>query len=284
MRRFAATALLMAVSVRAPAQSSEPPPPPDDERQAPRRPVTEMGYYDACFGVPRIAPGPGFGIYGEIPIYGGGPISSPGPSLPVPSASGDDKAWLILAVLAAAALPVVVYAIDSPPSRIVMQRFRCPTFSLDLIGGGVNGPAGGSGFLTTRIGFGVEHVAADLEFEQATSAVNGFATHLLLRPTPRAHIEGGLAIGYRRNALGGSVQDGLEIGLPHRYVLWREELSSVALEVRPMLMIGSHVEPSLEGALLFPLAQVLQLRLGGRVYTFNGNLLTGLSLGFSLVL
>ena len=80
------------------------------------------------------------------------------------------------------------------------------------------------------------------------------------------------------------MQDGLEIGLPHRYALWRDGLRTVALELRPLLLLGSGIEPSLEAAFLFPLAQVLHLRVGGRVYTFEGDLLWGLSGGVSLTL
>jgi hypothetical protein len=84
--------------------------------------------------------------------------------------------------------------------------------------------------------------------------------------------------------LGDRVQDGLEVGLPHRYALWRDGLRTLALEVRPLLLLGSRIEPSLEAAFLIPLAQVLHLRVGGRVYTFQGDLLWGLGAGLGLTL
>jgi len=80
------------------------------------------------------------------------------------------------------------------------------------------------------------------------------------------------------------IQEGFEIRLPHRYALWRDELKTVALEIRPLLLISSTVEPTLEAAFLFPLAQVLQLRVGGRAYTFQGELRWGVSTGLSLTL
>jgi hypothetical protein len=282
MGRLPALVLLLSLAAR--AQEMPPPPPPEDAQELPRRPpVSEMGYYDACFGVPRVGAGP-FGIYGEVPIGLGGGSSGGAPSLPIPSASSDDKAWLVVAVVAVAALPIVVYALDSPAPRIVVQRFRCPTFSLDLVGGAINGAGLSSGYLTTRFGFGVEHIAADFEYDGAPRAVSSYATHFVLRATPRAHVEGGLAIGYRRSVLDGRAQDGLEIGIPHRYALWRDELRTVALELRPFLMVGSQIEPSLEAAILVPLAQVLHLRVGGRVYTFGGRILSGFSLGLSIAL
>lgn len=285
-------AAAVALSLALPAWPQEmaagppPPPPPDDvPQEQPRTPPMqgEMGYYESCFGVPKVGPAP-FGIYGQVPIPIGGE-SSGGP--PAPSVPKDEKAWLVVAVVAAIALPVVIYAVDKPAPRLVLQRFQCPTFNLEILGGADNGSSIGvrsSGFVTTRFGFGVGHVAADFQYDASPAAVSAFAAHLLLRPTPRDHVEGGLAIGYRRSVLGARVQEGLEVGLPHRYALWRDGLRTLGLELRPLLLLGSRVEPSLEAAFLVPLADVLHLRVGGRVFTFEGDLLWGLSGGLSLTL
>ncbi len=284
-------AVALAFSLALPAWPEEPaPPPPDGEVQEPPRhepQAEQMGYYESCFGVPRVGHGP-FGLSGEVvvPISGGstGGVSS----VPVSSKSTDEKALLIVAVLAAVAMPVVVYATDNPAPRIVLQRFRCPTFTLDFLGGIDNGRTAvgdrAAGFVSTRIGVGVGHVATEFQYEGGSRTVSAFSTHLLIRPTPREHIEGGLAIGYRRSVFDDRIQEGLEVGLPHRYALWRDELRTVALEVRPMLLLSSGVEPSLEAAFLIPLAQVMQLRIGGRAYTFEGDLRWGLSTGLSLTL
>jgi len=280
-------ALAAVFSLALPAWPEEPPPPPPDDEPQPRPvPAEQVGYYESCFGVPRPGAGP-FGISGEVAIpIGGG--SSGGSPLPVPSKSSDEKAWLVAAVVAAVALPVVVYAMDKPAPRLVLQRFHCPTFTLDLLGGVDSGRVlpgdGANGFVSTRFGFGVGHLATDFQYDGATRTVSAFSTHLLIRPTPREHIEGGVAIGYRRSVFGDRVQEGLEVGLPHRYALWRDGLRTVALELRPLLLVGSSVEPSLEAAFLIPLAQVLHLRVGGRVYTFEGDFLWGLSTGLSLTL
>jgi len=300
MKQLVAAALV--VSLAFPAWGQEPPPPPPDgEAQEPppseepppsvepprREPRAEqMGYFDSCFGVPHVGQGP-FGIAGEVVIpISGGPASAP--SLPISSKSSDEKALLLLAVVAAVALPVVVYAIDNPAPRLVLQRFQCPTFTLDFYGGVDNGRTAigdrATGFVSTRFGFGVGHLATDFEYEGGSGTVSAFSTHFLLRPTPREHIEGGLALGYRRSVLDGRIQEGFEIGLPHRYALWRDELKTVALEIRPLLLISSTIEPTLEAAFLIPLAQVLQLRVGGRAYTFQGELRWGVSTGLSLTL
>ena len=289
MKQLIAVAVVFSLALPAWPEGPPPPPPDDEGQQLPRQapPVEQAGYYESCFGVPRVGYGP-FGISGEVAIPVGGGSSGGVPSVPVSSKSSDEKVWLVAAVVAAIAAPMVVYAIDKPAPRLVLQRFRCPTFTLDFLGGADTGRAalgnGAFGFVSTRFSFGVSHFAADLQYDGAPRAVSAFSTHLLIRPTPREHIEGGLAIGYRRSVLRDRFQEGLEVGLPHRYALWRDGLRTVAFELRPLLLLGSGVEPSLEAAFLVPLAQVLHLRVGGRVYTFQGDLLWGLSTGLSLTL
>ncbi len=281
-------AVALAVSLALPAwsQQSPPPPPPDDappEQPRPPAQVSEPGYYESCFGTPRVGAGR-FSIYGEVPIPIGGDSAG---SVPTPSVSGskDGKAWLVVAAVALIVLPVVIYAVDNPAPPIVLQRFQCPTVSFDILGGADYGGAlsnGSGGFVSSRFSFGVGHLASDFQFEASPSAVSGFSAHVLLRPTPREHIEGGLAIGYRRSVLGGRIQDGLEVGLPHSYALWRDGLRTLSLELRPLLLVSSRVEPSIEAAFAFPLFNVLRLRAGGRVYTFQGDLLWGMFAGISL--
>jgi hypothetical protein len=287
MTRILAAALVLTVSLPAFSQQAGAPPPPPDDNVQERPQASEMGYYESCFGVPRVGTGP-FSIYGEMPIpIGSSGGSTPAPISSLPSAGNDDKAWLILAVVAVAVAPIVLYSVDSPAPRIVLQRFACPTFSLQLSGGADNGAAlgsGSSGFLSTRISFGVGHVATDFQYDASPRAVSAFAGHLLVRVTPRDHVEGGLAIGYRRSVLGDRIQEGLEVGLPHQYALWRDGLRTFSLELRPMLMVGSSIEPTLEAAFLIPLAEVLHLRAGGRVYTFQGDVLWGLSAGLDITL
>lgn len=290
MKQPIAAALAFSLALPAFAQETAgpPPPPPDEvaqEQPRPSAPEGELNYYQSCFGVPRVGAGP-FSIYGEVPIPLGGQ-SSGAPALPAVSGGNDDKAWLVVAVVAVMLLPVVVYAVDRPAPRLVLQRFRCPTFSLDLLGGADNGTAAGGGsggFVSTRLLFGVGHLASDFQYDAAPNAVSAFSAHLILRPTPREHVEGGFAIGYRRSILGGGMQEGLEIGVLQRYALWRDGLRTLALDLRPLLLIGARLEPSLEAAFLIPLAEVLHLRAGGRVFTFAGDLHWGLSAGLSLTL
>ena len=88
------------------------------------------------------------------------------------------------------------------------------------------------------------------------AAAEGLAQYTSEKKMAMPSGEGGFAIGYRRMVVNGFVEDGLELGVPHRYALWRDGLRTLSLDLRPMLLLGSRVEPSLEAAFLFPLGDV----------------------------
>ena len=289
MKPLVAVALVLSLASPAWPQSVTAPPPPPDPESPPPVPSSEVSYYDSCFGVPR--PGTGrFGIGGEVIVPLGGSSSGGGPpavSLP----SGIRRRPGCAARGRARGRGACPWS--STPWTTRRRGSSCsassaPTFSLDLMGGAEasrSAANGGSGFVSTRFSFGIGHVATDFQFDGASnSGVSAFAAHMLFRVTPHEHVDGGLAVGYRRSFLDDRVQDGLEIGLPHRYALWRDGLKTFALELRPMLLLGSSVEPSLEAAFLIPVAQIFHLRLGGRVYTFQGDLMWGLAGGINLTL
>jgi hypothetical protein len=192
----------------------------------------------------------------------------------------------VLAVVVAMALPVVVYALDDDAPPVVVQRFHCPAMTFEGSGGSQTGAEGvTAGVASGRLTFAMSHVGADFQFEAGPSAVNVFATHLLLRPTPEAHIEGGLALGYRNAFYNGLYRDGFEVGLPHRYAFWRDGLRTVGLDVRPFLVFGrAGLDAGLEAAFVFPLAEFLHVRAGGRVFSWGSTLLYGFDAGLSLVL
>ena len=214
---------------------------------------------------------------------------NPGAPALASGGSTDDKLWLVVAVVAVAILPVVLYSFDAPAPRLVLQRFACPTFGFEYQGG-VETSRSDLGNVshavnTGRLEFGYRHFAVDLRFDSSRGAVDSFATHVILRALPRSHVEGGLAVGYRRSVFRDLRQEGFELGLPHRYTFWREDLRSFGLELRPSLFFSAgRVEPSLEAAVLIPIFDVLHLRAGGRAFTFNGSVFWGLQAGLSLTL
>lgn len=285
-------ATLLAVVVAASSFAQEPsaPPlptvaPPTAAAPAPTPVPVEPSFMQQCFGFPSGA------FLLPIPRVGGvatpaAPVTSAGaPAGPSSSGgglgslgSGDGKALLVVAVLVAIALPVVVYALDSDAPRIVEQRFFCPSFQLELQGGAVTGRElpGARAMGAGRVSFGVGHFGLDAQFDVAPAAVNTFASHLLLRLTPRQHLEGALAVGYRQLMVGRDVRPGFDLGLPHRYVFWRDDLRTFGLDVRPALQFGPRgIDAALEAAVVIPLLEVLHLTVGGRVFSFGEAIVSG---------
>lgn len=142
MKQLVALALVFSLARPAwPEELRPPPPPPDDEVEElpPEAPQAERaGYYDSCFGVPRVGAGP-FGISGEVVIpVGGG--SSGAPPVPVSSGSSDEKAWLValelrpLLLIGSSLEPSLEAAFLVPLAQILHLRAggRVYTFAGDL--------------------------------------------------------------------------------------------------------------------------------------------------------
>ncbi len=290
-----------------PAAVQPQPPPPDEPYVAPTS-------WQRCFAVPAQAwvahPTSGrYYLYGSHHL----PLSGPVSSAPAAGASGSNfhaatpvgqapprggsssggsaggvgdlgKAVLILAVVAVAILPIIIYALDSDAPPVVDQRFHCPSFGLDLYGGvdlaaSVGGVAGTG---TGRLNFGYSYFGTDFEFTYSGTSITAWAGHLLLRIGPKNHIEPNLAFGYRSLALRGAVRHGLEVGVPHRYVFWRENLRQFALELRPTFTFGlGTFDVGLEGALVIPIVEPVHVRAGGRVQSFGDEVIGGVNLGLS---
>lgn len=297
------------LNVADPAMVANPPltnapipnPPPIANAPLPSEPAPVPTYSQQCFGYPSgpyLMPLPrtSTAVYlsnGGVSASGasagtgrGASSSSSGSGSSVGSGgSGDGKAILVLAVLVAVALPVVIYAIDDDAPRIVQQRFECPSFQLDLMGGVDTGVAfpGANGMGQGRFTMGMGYFGADAQFDLSPNAVSVFNSHLMARLTPKAHLELSIAAGYRRLTVGNSVRQGFDLGVPHRYVFNRDDLKSFGFELRPALTFGPlGIDASLEGALVIPLLEVLHLRVGGRVFSFGNAIVVGANAGLTL--
>ncbi len=290
--------LCVAFIASAVSAQTEPPLVPIEE-DAPTAPAESPSYADRCFAVPAMVwiPHTSGGFYAVNPrttsaplssFHGAAPVTAPPSSTSSSSSSGGGgdigKAVLVLAVVAVAVLPIIVYVADDDAPAVVEQRFRCPTFGLDLVGGadfGLNG-AGGGGL--GRMTFGFSYFGADFQYELSSLGTRALAGHLMLRFAPKKHIEPNLAFGYRNMVLGGRMRHGLEVGVPHRYVFWREGLKQFGLELRPTLMFGlGSLDAGLEAALIYSIAEPFQVRLGGKVQSFGDDILGGVNGGVSLV-
>lgn len=298
--------LLVLVAHTALAQEPTAPPLPPPDMVAPPPPVQAPPplptYAQQCFGypsgvylmpLPRVSSSLSFtgGSTGGTSAGGasasGSGSGSSGSGSIGSGGSGDGKAILVLAVLVAVALPVVIYAIDDDAPRIVQQRFECPSFQLDLMGGLDTGVAfpGARGMGQGRFTMNLGHFGTDVQFDLSPSAVSVFNAHGLVRLSPKQHLEPAIALGYRRMTVGTSVRHGFDIGLPHRYVLWRDDLRSFGLELRPSLTFGpSGIDPSLEGAVTLPLIELVHVRVGGRVFSYGNAIVLGVNAGLSLTI
>jgi hypothetical protein len=287
--RGACAVLVVTLAVQAVAQTPSSPPLPEP---APSQPVPvpveapPPTFVQQCFGLPSgawLVPlprvGGGVAVQGPAPVSNArAPASSSGGGGLGNLGGGDGKAALVVVVLVALALPVVVYALDTDAPRIVEQRFFCPSFQVEAQGGALTGRElpGVHPFGAGRVSFGVGHFGLDAQFDFAPSAINTFSTHVQVRIAPKQHVEGALAAGYRQLSVGGDVRPGFDLGLPHRYVFWRDDLRTFGLEVRPALQFGPRgIDASLEAALVVPLLEVLHLKLGGRVFSFGEAIVWG---------
>ncbi len=235
------------------------------------------------------ATGGGGSTHGAAPVGGGhgaAPAGSGGGGLNLGSGGGNAEGLLIAAVVVVAALPLVVYALDSEPEGEVRERFFCPSFGVEAIAGTQGGLGVASDLHTlTRLSFAYSYLATDLEYSWTSTGVSGLGSHFILRAEPRAHISGGLALGYRRQEYDGVTRGGFEIGLPHTYAFLRDGVRTIGLELRPMLAFTPlGIDGRLEAAFLFPLADFLHLRAGGRVFSFGSETFFGLDAGLSLTL
>ena len=293
--------LLLLVSGSAAAQTALTPPP------LLPTPLESPSYLQRCFAVPAQVwiPATGGRSFAVNPATNSAPLSNLHPAQPVgtpnttaappPSGGsgggglgglGDGKGALILAVVIVAVLPVIVYAVDEDAPAVVEQRFHCPTFGFDLTGGvDLGARVGTRGAGSGRFTFGVGYFGTDVQFDASSGSINSWSTHLLLRIAPKKHIEPNIALGFRSMTLGNTTRLGLEFGVPHRYVLWREGLRQLSIELRPTFTIGpSGFDVGLESALIIPIAEPLHLRAGGKVQSFGNDIIGGFNAGLTFSL
>lgn len=200
---------------------------------------------------------------------GGSGTGSSGGGFSGGSGAGAGYAILALAVVAIAALPIIVYAVDSDADALTMERFYCPEFNFTA-NGGVQIPTGAG---QSIVGLGVAKIRADIGYlggmaelgimPSGNSVGATFSAHLLVRPPPKAHIEGALALGGRRAIGPGGALDGFEVGLPHTYVFTRDGYKKMGLELMPRVFINrTGVDIGADLSFIAPLADVLQVRVG----------------------
>ena len=305
-------------------EALSPPPPPVDVPEAapspapsaaPARPLdapepVSPPYLQRCFSVPgQVWIPAGGGRYyffntasSAAPTasyyHAAQPVSGPGSGAANGTGSGsgsssgggggsvDGKALLVLAVVALAVAPIILYAVDGDAPAVVDSRFHCPTFGFDAVGGVDLGERFGTvGAGAGRFTFGYGYFGSDFQFELSNGSVNAWSAHLMARLGPKQHLEPSFAFGFRSMTFGGRTRSGLEAGVPHRYVLWREGLRQLSVELRPTLMFGlGYFDAGLEAAVVIPLFEPLHLRVGGKVLSFGDDIIGGFNAGLTFTL
>lgn len=238
---------------------------------------------------------PSFG--GEVVI--GGPDSAPvntpneghGASSPGGNwgggGGGSGKEFLILAVVAVAALPVVVYAFDAPATQDIGQCWMMPREQFNFYGGSVGSDAGAVGFFGFRGGFSAAVFGLSVAAEGNGFGYRDLSAALALRAYPKQHIDIALSFGVRQVLDGVAGRNWVELALPHRYQPFRQDAMNpgLGIEVRPALLIGSQVfDARIDAGLVIPFGPWASLDLGGRVYSFESSIRFGAQAGLQFSL
>lgn len=285
----AVMSLLLAVPALADDEAFQPQPQPE---AAQTEHVVSTPYWSTCQQIwqrsPYVVSSPYWLPHHSMQLPSGSSASSPGGSSGGGSSSGSGTssggsffrggggsgagagyAILALAVVVIAVLPLVVYAADSEADPLTMERFYCPEFNFTATGG-VQIPTGAG---QSIVGLGVAKVRADIAYVGAMAELGlmpsgnslgaTFSAHFLVRPPPKAHIEGALALGARRAIGPGGTLDGFEVALPHTYVFSRDGYKKMGLELMPRVFINPRaVDVGADLSFVAPLADVLQVRVG----------------------
>lgn len=196
----------------------------------------------------------------------------------------DGKVLLIMAVVAIAALPLVLYGFDSEAGGDLMHCWGTPSEQFNLYGGGLWGGQG-VGYLGARGAFTFGVLGLEVSGESSPFAYYDVGGALQLRAPPRQHVELGLSFGVRQVADRLYQRAWLEVALPHRYLPFRTDAFNpgVGLEVRPAILFGENaLDARLDASLVVPFGPWLTTTLGFRVYSFASTFRTGLQLGFNL--
>ncbi|MBK7863193.1 MAG: hypothetical protein IPJ65_32200 [Archangiaceae bacterium] len=251
-------------------------------------------YWDTCKKVwqrsPYVVAGWNQGFYIPPSSF----PSPPAPAAPTGGGSGGSlggggrpEILLVLAVVALAIAPIIVYAVDSDADPLTTERFYCPEFSFGASGGvqvstGAGAQPFGLGVAKLRAEVGYVGGMAELGLAGLPGAglTGSFSAHFLLRAKPKKHIEGALALGGRRAIGPGGTLDGVEVALPHTYVFDRDGYRKLGLELMPRFFWNrSGLDVGADLNLVIPVADVLQVRVGGAVFTHAQQIQLGATAG-----
>jgi hypothetical protein len=201
---------------------------------------------------------------------------------------GDGRVLLVLAVVALAVLPVLVYVVDAPATPDVMQCWAVPTEHFSFYGGALGGGTLSTGYFGARTELSIAFLGINAAGE--TRGFGGDSYYdvygaVSLRIPPKQHLDIELSIGGRQIVDRTGVGSWLEVSLPHRYLVFRQDAMNpgVSLAIRPALLFsfGHGIDARIEAALEFPFGPWADVELGGRIYSFQSDIRFGGMFGLS---
>ncbi len=140
-----------------------------------------------------------------------------------------------------------------------------------------------------RITVGKGRIGLEVAGEAATDPgrYSLVSAHFLLRAPPRSRTVIALAIGASRRSFGQQVRSGLDVSVPHTYILSRDDetgAADVLITSRPGFFYGDQgIDIHLDAALVVPVAGHVAVEIGGGVFTFDKQACVEGSAGLVLV-
>lgn len=193
----------------------------------------------------------------------------------------DDEGGLAIMVGVEVLNPVYLHFMSPSPEEDAQTEWkRKLTVILQAWGSGVSDAGSGTvGAPGGRLTLGKGRVGLEVEGESAIdrtrySVVRG---HLLLRAPPRRHTMFALAVGASRITYGDQVRQGLDISVPHAYILSKDDetgAADVLLASRPGFFYSSEngLDVRLDLALVVPVAKRVAIEIGAGAFSFDTQL------------
>ena len=188
--------------------------------------------------------------------------------------------------------PLMVYFTEGPLDPEVQARWRTiTTLTAEAWGGAVSDAADTMAPIAGgRVTVGRGRIGLDAGGEAATDPdrYSLASAHLLLRTSPRRIATLALALGASRIEMAGQVRTGLDVLVPHEYILSHDDTTGapdVLLGIRSGFFISAEgTDVRFDAALVVPVASRLALEVGGGVFSFDSAIRFKGAAGLSLAL
>lgn len=186
--------------------------------------------------------------------------------------------------------PLVMYRDGDAPDPALKAQWQHKVTVIAEAWGGVvrdasaaTAPIGGG-----RVTFGRGRLGLDVGGETAATPSRDslVSAHLLLRAPPRSRAVIALGIGAARVAFGGQVRTGVDVTVPHTYIITHDDTTGAADVVivsRPGLFFGNKgTDVHFDLGLIVPVASRVAVEVGGGVFSFDHQISARGALGLAI--